>query len=324
MTTLAAPAKINLALVVGPRRDDGKHELVTVYERIQLTDTLSLEPSDELDVEGFPADTLVRQALMALASVAGVEPAWRITIDKRIPVRPAWAAAAQMPPLALSRTGPEQPLAAATPTTRLPRRRRRAPLPHRRPQLGEETARNCPLAPPRDYCVLVLLPEGEQKPRRRPCTTRSMTAVATSAYAERRDELMTRLKEAAVKTSRWPKNDLPALHFRMSSRAWGRAVTSAPGRRHGVFGDEGRPSRKSPGPRPGLDRDSGTLIDGREPAIFIDAPPLSRNCRRPAVAAPRKELAPREPARRPRHRGRRGFSWLEDDFSRVTDRDRHQ
>ena len=34
MTSLVAPAKINLALVVGPRRDDGKHELVTVYERI--------------------------------------------------------------------------------------------------------------------------------------------------------------------------------------------------------------------------------------------------------------------------------------------------
>jgi len=40
MRSLAAPAKINLALVVGPRREDGKHELVTVYERIDLADTL--------------------------------------------------------------------------------------------------------------------------------------------------------------------------------------------------------------------------------------------------------------------------------------------
>ena len=37
MTSLTTPAKINLALVVGARREDGKHELLTVYERIGLT-----------------------------------------------------------------------------------------------------------------------------------------------------------------------------------------------------------------------------------------------------------------------------------------------
>ena len=55
VTTLTAPAKINLALVVGPRREDGKHELLTVYERIGLADTLRLEPADGLEVDGFPA-----------------------------------------------------------------------------------------------------------------------------------------------------------------------------------------------------------------------------------------------------------------------------
>jgi 4-diphosphocytidyl-2C-methyl-D-erythritol kinase len=31
-----APAKLNLALVVGPRGANGKHELCTVYQRIDL------------------------------------------------------------------------------------------------------------------------------------------------------------------------------------------------------------------------------------------------------------------------------------------------
>ena len=74
MTSLTAPAKINLALVVGPRREDGKHELLTVYERIGLADTLRLEPADGLEVDGFPADTLVARALTSLAAAAGVEP----------------------------------------------------------------------------------------------------------------------------------------------------------------------------------------------------------------------------------------------------------
>ena len=85
-TTIAAPAKINLALVVGPRRDDGKHEIVTVYERITLEDTLTIEPADGLEVDGFPADTLVTLALTSLAGAAGVEPCWRVGIEKRIPV----------------------------------------------------------------------------------------------------------------------------------------------------------------------------------------------------------------------------------------------
>jgi 4-diphosphocytidyl-2-C-methyl-D-erythritol kinase len=37
-------------------------------------------------VTGFPGDTLVRDALQALAAAAGVQPRWRATIAKRIPV----------------------------------------------------------------------------------------------------------------------------------------------------------------------------------------------------------------------------------------------
>ena len=67
MTGATAYAKLNLALVVGPLRDDGKHEVVTVLQAIDLADDISLEPSSELVVEGFEHDTLVRTALEALA-----------------------------------------------------------------------------------------------------------------------------------------------------------------------------------------------------------------------------------------------------------------
>jgi 4-diphosphocytidyl-2-C-methyl-D-erythritol kinase len=83
---LPAPAKINLALVVGPRRPDGKHEVATVLQRVDLCDRVSLAPAEELRVDGFPADTLVAHALRAVAAEAGVEPRWRARIDKRIPV----------------------------------------------------------------------------------------------------------------------------------------------------------------------------------------------------------------------------------------------
>jgi 4-diphosphocytidyl-2-C-methyl-D-erythritol kinase len=81
-----APAKINLALVAGPLRDDGKHEVVTVLQRVGLGDRVAIAPAPSLAVDGFPGDTIVREALTQLAEAAGVEPRWRATITKRIPV----------------------------------------------------------------------------------------------------------------------------------------------------------------------------------------------------------------------------------------------
>jgi 4-diphosphocytidyl-2-C-methyl-D-erythritol kinase len=86
MTHAKAFAKINLGLVVGPLRTDGKHEIVTVLQRIELHDDITLEPAAELTVEGFEEDTIVRRAVELLGDAAGVEPHWRVGIDKRIPV----------------------------------------------------------------------------------------------------------------------------------------------------------------------------------------------------------------------------------------------
>ncbi len=86
MTSAAAPAKINLALVVGARNADGLHEVATVLQRIDLCDTISLEAAEALAIEGFEQDTIVRSALEAVAAAAGTEPRWRARIVKRIPV----------------------------------------------------------------------------------------------------------------------------------------------------------------------------------------------------------------------------------------------
>jgi len=82
----SAAAKVNLALVVGPRRDDGLHEVVTLYQRVALADRIELEPGQALRVEGFAGDTLVRRALEGLAARVGIEPHWSVRIEKRIPV----------------------------------------------------------------------------------------------------------------------------------------------------------------------------------------------------------------------------------------------
>jgi 4-diphosphocytidyl-2-C-methyl-D-erythritol kinase len=81
-----ATAKLNLALVVGPRDGSGRHEVCTVMQRLDLADRIALEPSPTLRVTGFPEDTIVRQALMRLAERVGVEPRWSVRITKRVPV----------------------------------------------------------------------------------------------------------------------------------------------------------------------------------------------------------------------------------------------
>jgi 4-diphosphocytidyl-2-C-methyl-D-erythritol kinase len=83
---IPAPAKLNLALVVGPRRDDGKHEVATVLQRLDLCDRIALDRGDSLTVTGFTDDTIVRAALERLAAATGVEPRWRVRIEKRVPV----------------------------------------------------------------------------------------------------------------------------------------------------------------------------------------------------------------------------------------------
>jgi 4-diphosphocytidyl-2-C-methyl-D-erythritol kinase len=87
MTAAEAYAKINVGLVVGPIRDDGKHEVVTVLQRIGVSDTIEVERSSEpgVVVLGFD-DTIVSSALTAFDEATEADHGWSVRIEKRIPV----------------------------------------------------------------------------------------------------------------------------------------------------------------------------------------------------------------------------------------------
>ncbi len=86
MNRAPAAAKINLALVVGPRRPDGLHEVVNVMQRIDLCDSVEVEPAQTISVDGYRKDTLVRSALAKLASASGIQDGWKVRLQKRIPL----------------------------------------------------------------------------------------------------------------------------------------------------------------------------------------------------------------------------------------------
>jgi 4-diphosphocytidyl-2-C-methyl-D-erythritol kinase len=86
-----AYAKINLALHVRRRRDDGYHELETLFAFVDAGDVLSVAPAarDELRTMGEfgreladPFDNIVMQALSALPRPQG----WAVTLEKNLPV----------------------------------------------------------------------------------------------------------------------------------------------------------------------------------------------------------------------------------------------
>ena len=79
-------AKINLALLIGSVRPDGLHEVVTVMQRIDICDSVTLNRAPALVVEGYRKDTLVRSALTKLSAAADNGAAWRVRLEKRIPL----------------------------------------------------------------------------------------------------------------------------------------------------------------------------------------------------------------------------------------------
>jgi 4-diphosphocytidyl-2-C-methyl-D-erythritol kinase len=91
-----APGKVNLCLFLGPVREDGRHELVTLFESVSLADelTLSTDPSEPADASaadavvcpGVAGPNLVSQALEGLRARGWDAPPVRIEIVKRIPV----------------------------------------------------------------------------------------------------------------------------------------------------------------------------------------------------------------------------------------------
>jgi 4-diphosphocytidyl-2-C-methyl-D-erythritol kinase len=93
--TVRVPGKVNLYLGVGDRRDDGYHELTTVFHAVSLLDEVTIRNSDTLSVEvtgegaeRVPADerNLAWQAAEMIAEHVGRSPDVEIAIEKSIPV----------------------------------------------------------------------------------------------------------------------------------------------------------------------------------------------------------------------------------------------
>lgn len=88
-----APAKLNLFLHVLGRREDGYHELQTVFQFLDLEDSISLSPRSDGRVrrisalEGVDEDTdLVVRAARKIKQHAGRDAGVDIAVEKRIPV----------------------------------------------------------------------------------------------------------------------------------------------------------------------------------------------------------------------------------------------
>ncbi len=222
-----APAKINLALVVGPPRDDGKHEVLTVLQRIDLVDRIGLEQATELRVEGFARDTLVGAALRELANNAGVEPRWRARIEKRIPVAAGLGGGSSDAATALR-------LANATLPEPLPANELRrlaaglgADVPFflaDGPQLGSGDGSELEqLDLPQDFWVVVLLPHGLRKTATADVYAAFDARHDVVGFAERRQSLLDAL--AAVERPRdlaaLPANDLASSPLAEAIRAAG-------------------------------------------------------------------------------------------------------
>lgn len=92
--SIKAYAKVNLGLQILGKRDDGYHDLVTVFQTVDLADKLTVSPGGcglQMTVSGdfaVPADgdNLCLQAARAYLQAAGADLGVSISLHKRIPV----------------------------------------------------------------------------------------------------------------------------------------------------------------------------------------------------------------------------------------------
>ena len=189
--TREAPAKLNLALVVGPPRPDGKHEVVSVMERVSLHDTISVRPATATGVSGFDGDTLVAAALDAIAQHDGAH--FEARIEKRIPVAAEAA-------LRLANELLDRPLDAES------LHRVAASLGADVPFFLTEDAQLAtddgttlvPVTLPRDYVVLLALPDGIAKTSTRDVYEAFDARRGDDGYPGRRAQLLGNIGELRV------------------------------------------------------------------------------------------------------------------------------
>lgn len=89
MSVLLAPAKLNLSLYVGPTRDDGLHEIASIFEPLELADELRVSDSDggdEVICAEVGGPNLVEKAVAGMREAGWSRGPLRVEIAKRIPV----------------------------------------------------------------------------------------------------------------------------------------------------------------------------------------------------------------------------------------------
>lgn len=246
MRSAPAHAKINLALVVGPRREDGKHEVVTVLQQIDLHDTIALAPADELVVEGFSGDAIVAAALERLAEAAAVDPRWRVHIEKRIPVAAGLGGGSSdaATALRLANDSLSDPLAedrlhrvAVAVGTDVPFFLRGGA------QLGTGDGSDlAPLDLPTGYAVLLVVPHGETKESTRGVYEAFDGRAAAAGFASRAEDLRYRLSTVSAPgdLAGLPPNDLassPLAREMVAAGAFRADVTGAGPTMYGLFAD---------------------------------------------------------------------------------------
>lgn len=242
MRTARACAKINLALVVGPIRDDDKHEVVTVLQRIDLCDHVELELAEDVLVEGFRDDTLVATALRELGRETGTPVGAHVRIEKRIPVTSGLGGGSSDAATALILANAEldEPL----PREALHRVAARvgADVPF---FLGETTMLGVgdgteltPVAVPVDCTIALVLPHGQAKASTEAVYQAFDERQGACGFDERRQALLRALEAVRVVSdlARLPRNDLAGSPIVAELEERGALRADVSGAGPGVYG----------------------------------------------------------------------------------------
>jgi 4-diphosphocytidyl-2-C-methyl-D-erythritol kinase len=91
--TLQSPAKVNLHLEIGGKRDDGFHDLCSLFQIVSLADTITIRSLKESEktcsIHGnFSCDSednLICRAYRIFSDHYGIKTSVEVTVDKRIP-----------------------------------------------------------------------------------------------------------------------------------------------------------------------------------------------------------------------------------------------
>ena len=317
--SIHAPAKLNLCLYLGPRRDDGLHELCSLFEPLALADLIEVDArrsATRSSARGSRARTWPRGRWRRCASAAGSAPPLRIEIEKRIPVA-AGLGGGSADAAAVLRLAARRGRRTCEELAARARRRRALAAASRRwrwcgaPASGSS---RCPSPAPH---AVVLLPGGgglstaevfaeadrlglgrDAGRARASSPARLREAAGAGASPLAYPELLVNDLEPAARSLRPEIGD--ALDALREAGAAGRAADAAPARPRSASSPTSPPPR---GRRRALDRDDAIVCEaGRAPMKL----PGGGRGRQPQTAADRdrrrgrrRRLLPRQPRARP-------------------------